>query len=218
MVQHNRVVISGTMPGGEVWSVNPKFAPPNGGEAINSYEELLEWAQGVAALFTGAAVPQAFLEFLSSAVTINTIRTESLTTAGALTQAAEVALATPTVGLQSAAFPHQVAVVTSLLTGRPGRSYRGRLYWPFLGMPISSTTLRIPQVNRDQVLATVGGLLTDMETAGFGTPRVRLAVVSQTTGLATPVTQLQVGDVLDTQRRRRDALDEQRTTVNYPVT
>jgi len=49
----------------------------------------------------------------------------------------------------------------------------------------------------------------ELNTGDIGQP----AVISVTKGLVTPVTQVSIGDVVDTQRRRRDTLIETRLTA-----
>lgn len=216
MPLHNRLSIQGTLPGGEVWSCNPRYMPGENGVPINEYAELLDWAQGVAALNGGTVLPLDVLSLFGDAVVITTIRTEYIGTEGQLLQAAEVNLADPIEGVGNATKPFQTSTVTSLLTGRPGRSYRGRLYWPTLAMPVSTTTLRIPSSTRDQFATQMAEFLSDTQQGAFAGAPLRLAVVSQTQNTMTPVTQIQVGDVLDVQRRRRDSLTEQRITVALP--
>lgn len=215
MPAHNAVRINGTMPGGEVWSVNPRFWSPTSGSVID-YAELQEWADDVAAVISGWTSANALLTSLSSALTITSVRVEALSSTGTLIQAAESVLATPKAGQGSPSKPYQTAVVTSLLTGRPGRSYRGRLYWPAQALSMSTSDLRITGPAAQGIADAMGAFLTDVAELTPGGVGVRPVVVSQTLDVATPVTSVSVGNIFDVQRRRRDSLDEARFTRVIP--
>lgn len=212
MAEHNVIRVLGSLPGGEVWSVNPKF----GGTPVTSYEDLLSWAEAIEAQIGTGAVGAPLRNAMSSAASITGIRVEHIGANGRLAQAAEVTLSTPLVGAGTATKPFQTAMVFSLRTGRPGRSARGRLYWPALGTTISATTLRLEESVRDAYLEAAVDFLTALQTAAPAGSTIALSVVSQTTGGNTQVTQIQVGDVLDTQRRRRDSAIELYSVLPFP--
>lgn len=215
MPAHNAVRINGTMPGGEVWSVNPRFWSPTSGSVVD-YAELQEWADDIAAVIAGWPSTNALLVAMSSALTVTSVRVEALSSVGTLIQAAESILATPKAGQGSPTKPYQTAVVTSLLTGRPGRSYRGRLYWPAQGAAMSTSDLRISGTACQAIADAMGAFLTDVAELTPGGVGVRPVVVSQTVDVATPVTSVSVGNIFDVQRRRRDSLDEARFTRVIP--
>lgn len=95
--------------------------------------------------------------------------------------------------------PNQICAVLSLRTGIPGRSHRGRMYVPVLSVAIAaggvaSTTL---------LNGLASGLATSMGTfnsSGNG----KCVVSSSTLAAAFQIKTVQVDNVLDTQRRRRD--------------
>lgn len=215
-VPYNCIRISGTMPGGEVWSINPKFVIV-GGTAVDDYQILLGWASSVAGLNTGKVFPTSWLQLLSPACRITGVRAEYYGADSKLSVVAEVILTTPSVGTGTASKPYQTAVVVSLRSGRPGRSYRGRIYLPAMGASMDPSTLRIP-ASATATYASDAALFLDQvaDAAAAGSP-VRPAIVSQTLGLNTLVSSVQVGDVLDTQRRRRDALAEAYATAPIPL-
>lgn len=215
VVAQNVVRINGAMPNGEVWSINPRFAGGPGG-VIVGYEELQEWAQNIADYLVALPSGSSLLAALSSAVSITSVRTEQLDASGQLVQAGEYILTTPKAGSSTPTKPFQTSIVASLLTGRPGRSYRGRLYWPFLGSSISTSTLRIPTSFTQSFANDMAALLTAIATTLAPDQATAPVVVSQTLNVATPITQISVGDVVDTQRRRRDSLDEARTVQTVP--
>ena len=206
MVAHNVVRINGSLPGGEVWSVTPKFNRPSG--PVTEYEDLERWAGIVAGTMETWTTSNIFRTLLSTAGTIDSVRVEARNAANQLTQAAEVQLTPSLPGISPANKMFQSCVVFTFLTGRPGRSYKGRMYWPALAASLN-TQLRMAQSTIDsyatngvELLEMIGGAgATDGE---FPIP----VVVSQTTGVSTPITSVRVGDILDIQRRRRDSLTE----------
>lgn len=211
----NRVIISGLLAGVQTWSVTPAFAAPApdaGG--LSDYNDLEAWAQAIGQLHADKVVPNNILGILTSAGTITKVRTEWVMANGTLVEAAEYALPTPASGSAGAINPLQTSVVASLVTGRPGRSYAGRIYWPGLGAGVTTDTVRLPT-------STVTGVATDTatwleEVANAANLETGFApvVVSTKMGIQTPITQVRVGNVADTQRRRRDKQVEQYTSVS----
>lgn len=212
----NVVRINGALPGGEVWSVNPRYIG-NFGPDIQSYPDLLSWATAIGALNAGNVLPTSLRSLLTTAGAVTSVRVEYRDASDRLQQAAEYVLPSPAAGLGNASKPFQTAVVSSLLTGRPGRSYRGRLYWPALGAVISTSDLRLSDVNAQAICTAVGQFLTAVADAAPAGTDMALAVVSQTLSSRSAVTQIQVGDVLDVQRRRRDSLQEGRFSAPFPT-
>ena len=214
MVAHNVVRIQGALPSGEVWSVNPKYGP-GAGILVTHHEALLEWAQAIATLNSGNVLPEALRALISSSASVTAIRTEHRSASGELVNAADYVLPDPKAGLRTATKPHQVAWVSSLRTGRSGRSYRGRLYWPALAVTLTTADLRVPTATVQALVEDVSNLLTAIEAAVPAGHAVRLGVVSGVKNEVTPVTQISGGDVLDTQRRRRDTLAESYSSAPY---
>jgi hypothetical protein len=210
-----RVAILGATTGGEVWSINPVFDPT--GEFPGSVDQTaldLSAAQ-IAALTPGTQL----LTNMSSLLQITGARVEVRDDATDELIAISVATRVPPLaGTGTAVSPPQSAVVVSLRTNTPGGSGRGRLYWPFIGGGVSSSG-RIPTAT---VTAIVGGmktylnairgvLATNFPTIGFDT-----AVRSKLTKTTPHVVRLQCGDVVDTQRRRRDHFPESYQSVPMP--
>jgi len=214
-IAHNVVRIGGTLPGGEVWSVNPKFGVKTGGLVID-YSDLLLWAGAISTLNSSNVLPADIRTIISSACAVTVIRCEYRGNSGDLEQAAEVVLSAPAPGTGLMTKPFQSALVSSLLTGRPGRSYRGRLYWPALGASINGSTGRVAPAQVLSFTAAVSAFLSAVQMAAPVDGGVALSVVSDTISTATPVTSILSGDILDTQRRRRDALEELRTSQPFP--
>jgi len=206
MVAHNVVRINGTLPGGEVWSVTPKFT---GSPALmTEYADLEEWATLIGDYIISLSTSDPLIALLSTAGAITSIRTEYRDANNSLAQAAEYVFASPRAGNGTANKVFQTSVVISLRTGRPGRSYRGRIYWPALAATLNAQ-LRLSESTMTGIMDSAAGLIGEIE--GYSDQvgsSVRLAVVSQTLGVSTRVQTIQVGDILDIQRRRRDSLQE----------
>lgn len=213
---HNVVRINGTSPGGEVWSINPRFVQSGGG-SVTAYADLLTWATTVAGLNAGKVWDANMIPLLSAAAAISSIRVEAIGADGKLVQAAEYTLPSASAGTGVPTKPLQVSLVVSLLTGRPGRSFRGRLFLPAWGTPVLDSTMRVSAANRSTLATSMKTFLNAVADSAPSAGSMSLAVVSQTIDTFSFVTQLSIGDVLDTQRRRRDALTEQRTTIDYLV-
>lgn len=213
-VEHNVIRINGSLPGGEVWSVNPKFYNPDGSQ-YEGYDVLLAWVETIMELNTGSVLPAAIRTLLSTAGSLVSVRAEYRDAAGNLAQAAEVVATSPIAGTGSASKPYQTSFVSSLLTGRPGRSYRGRLYWPALGAQISAADLRVADVQLNTYVAGIKDFLLAIQNSQPAVGASKLSVVSDTLSVATPVTSIQGGDVLDSQRRRRDSLVEGRVSYAF---
>jgi hypothetical protein len=161
MVNSNvlRVSIKGTMPGGEIWSVNPVFQI--GGVSTSepiSTDEATAMATAVAAL----TIPAGLLGTLSSAVNVTGARVEGRTWAGELAALGEAVKASPAGGTGTSPHPFQTSIVISLRTALPGASGRGRIYWPATGLSISLSTLRPSAANVTTAVTAMKTYLTSV--------------------------------------------------------
>lgn len=110
---------------------------------------------------------------------------------------------TPQVG--SALGAPQLALVLSLRTARArGFASNGRMYFPSANLPDSATGL-ISTTHANAVAAAGGALMTAIRGSGVGSPAVMSTVGD---GRTEAVLGVRIGRVLDTQRRRRNALPE----------
>ena len=202
-----RVGILGQTTGGEVWSINPSYDPT--GEFPGGVDQtaLDAAATAIAALSPGTQL----LNRLSSLLQITGARVEVRDDAtdeliGISNGVRTVALA----GTGTVLMPPQCATVYSLRTNTPGASGRGRLYWPCLGAGITSTGRLASGTLATDLTAMKAYLQAIRDALGTAFPTIgfNLAVRSRTTKTTPHVVRMQVGDVIDTQRRRRDKFPE----------
>lgn len=210
-----RVSVMGTQPGGEVWSVNPVFQI--GGTSTSedvTPEQCLEIATAIDAI----TIPAGLLAILNQFSNFNGTRVEARRWDGTLAAQAEH-VRTPVYGTgTTSTLPYQSSLVASLRTAGFGGSSRGRLYWPATGVPLTASTFRVSSSNVTSALAGVKTYLTSVTTALEATlvNDCHLAVWSRTNNSTQWVNSIQMGDVIDTQRRRRDSLPEAYLSTSYP--
>lgn len=213
MAGANIVTVKGTAPQGEVWSSG--FAVGDAAGAVtDDVAELQEWCTAVAALWSDANTNEwsaTLANMLAAGWAISSLRIDARASATETTAAAEAAISIPG-SLPSGVLPRQTAVVASLRTARVGRSYRGRMYWPAPSAALEADTLRFST----QYCTDFGNAISDMfsaTTAAAPTEAAFPMVWSRKTNTVEAVTLIEVGDVPDTQRRRRDRLTEARVAI-----
>lgn len=218
------VRVLGKSPDGEVWSVNPRFGFHNGGVFAQTSPGALaleQWAAAIAALNTGNVLPSGLRGLLSTSLSIEGIRCEVHTLAGQMTQAAEFSLNTPAAGTNTLQRPLNVAACFTLNRGASfGRSGRGRLFFPACAGPALNTSARVPESTRNSLSAELVTWLKAVRDAfpdpgGPPSEILRPLVWSRTNGTTRWVQNVAMGDVLDSQRRRRDALRESYSLAAY---
>lgn len=213
-----RVSLRGGLPGGEVWSVNPAY---NETTNVGTWDQVA--GQQAADKIAALAVPTSLKSLLSNVAPMRTVRVERRTDDNALLGAAEAIWEGGGPSGDVARQPFQSSVVLSLRSNVPGSRGRGRLYWPALGAILSSSTLRLTTPTPKSVATDASKYLDAIETALkealAPSPSLidyHLAVYSPTTKSKTDIVKLEVGDILDVQRRRRDRLAEVYASVVYP--
>lgn len=208
-----RVSIVGTLPGGEEWSVNPVYIIGGDfGVTVTPAQ-----AQTIATAIAALTLPTGFVNNWPAGVVWTGCRVEARALDGTLETQAEGIKAVPTPGGATTVHPFQTAWVTSLRTAFPGARGRGRLYWPAQGVSLVAGTFRPNTTTVNTFLAAAKSFLTSIEDAIDVTlDGVSLGVWSRTNGDVNVVNSIQLGDVLDVQRRRRDTLVELVASSSYP--
>lgn len=207
-----RVSITGALPNGEVWSVNPVWLLGTGDFAL-PYDDL----NTIATAINNVTVPTAIRAYMTSSTTVTGVKLEQRTLGGDLLAQFEQTRGSVVPGTGSGGLPMQAAVVTSLRTAASGASYRGRMYWPATGATLLSSTLRFEPTTLGAHLSGVKTYLSGITTAITATnASSTLRVWSRTLSSSTAVNRILSGDVPDVQRRRRDQAIETYQTLTYP--
>lgn len=206
MPAYYRISIEGTLGASpEVWSTG--FAV-SATPSIPTQTAVDTWASAAMTLLSSSDPGSVWLKAnLGSTSAIQRVRIYYYPNVGGAAALMAVSTGAAAAGTGVVTHPPQCTTVVSLRTATPGASYRGRMYIPSLVATIGSALKRTDlststAVNWAATLASIAGTAS----AGLGDD---VAIVSQTTGAVTPVTQVRIGDVIDTQRRRRDNLVEQ---------
>lgn len=194
-----RLVASGTTPG-EIFSFTMHAAGTlSTADAAQKFADALTaaWGAGMAGLTT------ADIDLTAAAAASIDPATE-----GQITRAEVVLALTGTdVGQM---LPFQCATVISLLTASATRSGRGRFYLPPLAVSV---------LDGGRISAASLATLDTAWTAFFdslNTSGLTVVVRNRASHISTGVTSARVGDVIDTQRRRRNKLQETYLAIDVP--
>lgn len=206
-----KVSILGANPGGEVWSVNPCFHSGTG-----DFPPTTTQLNTIATAINGITLSTSILTQMAQLTTVTGVRLEHRELSGALNVQFEAVRGAPVPGTGTTVHPMQTSAVVSLRTAGFGASSRGRLYWPTTSMTINPVNLRFAVSQRDSFLLGIKTYLTAIKTAINGTLiGYDLVVWSRKNAADSTVTKIMVGDVPDTQRRRRDTQIENYTETPW---
>ena len=203
--QHIYVQWGGSLPGGEIWSCGLRMAraTPTGPPAYST------------ALMTGAvaaisAYHQRQITWISPRCLLQYVKVNAITVDGKYAENVthETVVANLAGGGNVDNTPaNQIALAVSLTTGvSRGPAHRGRFYSP-VPCVVPAADGRIAEGDALNAKNSATTLLTALNAI---TPNVQVAVMSRKAGAPAHqlVTGIQVGRVLDTQRRRRNKLAE----------
>lgn len=205
---HNRLVIAGTLgtAGVERWSCGLTYGVA-GNDLVTTPEDLNEWCANVATYLASLGTTHTLRAWLSASANISKVSAYYYSGTGPAVAVGEKEVTPALTGSGAISMPFQCSRVITLNTALAGRRYRGRVYWPYLFGTVSAAGKTSSSQNSiDEVKASLVAI-------GAAAPTVSgldLAVRSEAANAVTPVTSISVGDVIDTQRRRRDALVETR--------
>lgn len=213
---YNKVIFQGGLPGGEVWSCGLSF-DSDGGEGIQDPEDLADFALAVGVLLAAVPAGNSIKNTVSTAVTFTGIRVEARAEDETLINFGEYTFPTALIGTSTPSKPFQTSLVLSLRTPTPGGSGRGRIYWPTLAIPLDSATLRVSGSIRTGFVTDWRAFINSIIAASLPGVVLHLIVRSVTFHVSRRVTVLQVGDIPDVQRRRRDSVVEGYTSLAFPA-
>lgn len=217
-----KTIMLGRLGASEQWSCGITWRNFELFAATMSQTMIESLAQRLVANITSANIPAPIRTLWSTSGGLIAWRVEQHGEDEKLTNVGEAAYSTQIVGTGSATKSPQDAIVVSMRTSTPGARGRGRLYWPALGTTLTSEfALSSPApasvaLASAQLFKLVGDQITAEWAANSIAVTPELAVRSVTDHQSRKVERLQVGSVLDTQRRRRDKLIESYAVQNYP--
>ena len=213
---YNRIIISGTSPSGENWSCGWALGEVND-SIIQTFSILSDWANAIAQAIQDSTATTGdwseLLKTMNSNWAVTNVRVEARASTREMLQAAEASFSKPGLG-SNLAHPPQTAVVLSLITGRPGRRYRGRIYWPAPSVTLQLASSRVALEDVTNIAEGAVAAITSASTVPGQTETAPVIVHSEVGNVDTAVTRISVGDVLDTQRRRRDSIPESRVILD----
>lgn len=213
MAARNRVEIRGTLLGGtEVWSTGVTLG---GQTLVDDPATLTAWAEDIVTALEGTTAIGPLTGIMGSigGAQITSIVTQYYGATGGIAAQGEAVAAI--VGTNTLTCPPQVSIVLSMRTNLSGRSRRGRNYWPALAAEVDGQTARISDVVATNLANAWVEMLNIFCNEAPGVSDLIPVVYSPTLDVLTAVSSIQVGDVLDTQRRRRDELIETYSVVPY---
>lgn len=208
MVNFYRAHIDGTLfDGQERFSTSFALESVDGQDVLPS--AMGDWCDDVMTLLGSADLGASSLRaMISSRGTIERVRLYYYPDSGAPALFAASSVVPAIDGQSTAAFPPQCSLAISLLTQVAGKRFRGRMYWPHIGGALTTagkSTLATQSLTTN--IATTLATINALAQIDIGV----IGVHSAASDLVTPVTRVSIGDVIDTQRRRRDDMVEVRT-------
>jgi hypothetical protein len=121
-------------------------------------------------------------------------------------------------GLSQSALPTEVAMAATLETGKPGRSFRGRVFMGgFSANILDAATGRAKPQATDVFSLALAQFMQKSRDQVNDIDAYRACVYSRKLQTTRPITRVSVGDVMDVQRRRRNALVESRLAGDVPA-
>lgn len=192
-----RHTVSGTFPG-EAWSFGIHTLGNLTTSAANA-----AWVSAFGAFWTGNADA-----LMTADITVTEIATAELDQATGK-QLTKVSTGSSLVGISAGEpLPFQCAPVVSLRTNLATRAGRGRFYAPAVAVS-HVVNGRLTSAAQNALLAGGVDMITTFSGAGLDA-----VLYSRTTHATQSIVRIDVGDVIDTQRRRRNKLAENRVTAN----
>lgn len=154
--------------------------------------------------------PNAWGPKVSTTTVYTRVVVYQLTAAGGVEDSAEALFSPGLAGTGVGLMPSSSAIVASMKTGKPGRSFRGRSYLGGLAPnTLETTTGRVSTATTALLAASMANFLTTLNGEGAdagGEPAIEMGVLSRTRTLLTPIIAVIVDNVFDQQSRRNDSL------------
>lgn len=208
----------GTLPGGEIWSNSVRLAPSDTGPAadVPTHDEMVAWLNGPAKDAVSAFHARADTGIHNAAKLVFLKMNVVDMNGHYVEQTTLEYVYSPVVSGGSSAnlHPNQCTLAVSTCTEfERGPAHRGRFYLPLCAKSLVSTTGAISTGEAMLTATSAATFLSalhdqpGLDTGGAGD--VHVCVMSSVgAGATNRITAVEVGTVIDTQRRRRNALPE----------
>lgn len=202
----------------EIWSTGFQFGVPGGPASTigDLPQSTLTAMRNACSTFFGSSALAMDSNFFWTTGKITQIKTDGH--AGAAPQFINPATPVAGGGTGGPRYPLQTSLVASLIGQAEVHRRFGRMYLPFPRKEISSTTYGIGDSDRNAIATAVTALIGAFNfELGILAGGLRVVIAGQERKDGSPafnseVTEVRVGNILDTQRRRRNGLKE-----NYVV-
>lgn len=205
----SRIVFSGIMPNGEIWSTGfwVQGATPDSAATANALAELA--FDEFSANDTSGAMRLVFNNLANAQTIWNEVKAYCYPSGGPSAQfIGSYTIPSPLVGSGDGTLPNQCALVLSLRSGFAGRSKRGRMYLPATG----ATLLSDGQMDQSVLASITNGWalgFSDWNAASDG----KIVVVSQHLDSAVQVSSVICDSRIDIQRSRANSEVIKRSSV-----
>lgn len=210
---HLKVIWKGTLATEEVWSVSCAFMTGQVGGIPTFTEQQMNAA---AKAVSDGGIPSGLMTKMGGAVKFTGVRLEQRTEMDTLVASGEAVRTSAIAGSGAATKPFQASVVASLRTDNVTRQGRGRMYWPLLSVLTNNDSLRISAADTKVIADSVWSLLNDTGVklqVPLGVGTWDPAVFSRVGATIRQVRRVEVGDIIDVQRKRRDKTFENRAVA-----
>lgn len=214
--EHAYLTFGGSQPGGEIWQTGiryQKYSVPTG-----------TWADAFAGIGLADIYDDIATWFADGDVGINQYTTlrwaklASIGTDGSYTLDPRIHEAgSPTAGGSSTtAFPNQVCQVYSLRTGTEiGKANYGKMYVPTGALGFGADTRVFSSLTQTAKAAKFKTMFNAVAGEMDSIIQPLRPAIFSTAGVTRPITEFNLGNVPDTQRRRRGAMVETRTSDTF---
>ena len=216
--KHFKVTLEGTnATDQDIWTTGWRIAPSPASEPIVNYpamaNTLLESVTGAAETFWDALKGR-----IAAGTRLNSVKVAPVDEDGRYIDDLDSVIydwETPLRGTGTYVHPPQVSVVASLTTGvRRGNATHGRMYLPLTAVSINSSEFTISVNDRQAIANAVAKLLNDTVGAIADITLDPVVMSNIGSGTTRTITNVAVGSIPDTQRRRRNRFTEEYTIVS----
>lgn len=190
-----RWTVEGTSTAEEVWAFDFWTQVGTGVGSQDQWEEITD---DYRSLMQNGPLDEGLASLIPTTGAITALRSLYYRNAQTAEYSAISVLSPAKAGTSTFRAPLTTSFCVTTLTGRPGGSYRGRMYLPAAGMPLDASH-RFTAGSMTTIVQALATWMGAGHTVGqYGIP----VVVSRTLGVATPITALRYDNKPDTQRRR----------------